>query len=151
MHGLMGLPKKAHIISDQWFDLHVNDNLVSSHTYLMRWIIGVVKHGDWEVVLPQLISQGFKFEAVKEECILNLQDTKKCVGIFWSLYKSHYNWSEITQFTSGSEAREISHLLIKKIETCKNWNQLKKMIRHGNIFNRFLANKIMDETKLCRK
>ena len=134
MHPLNGLPKTARLTSSKLMDDLVIDNqkvlyvdgLFAWLTYATNW--------DWndyeDNVLPQLVSQGFKVEAVKEQCMIELQETGRLVGVLYHLHDYEGGGEDEFEFKSDSDEQErpIVIQMIKKISMVKDWEELNHIL-----------------------
>ena len=126
MKPLIRLPKTADIVCPELNNLIVrNHKVVRPESGILWWLLDTVGYKHWNQVLPQMISQGFRFEAVIEECIEDLRDPEKLsVIIYWinndkNRYENQKYLSENTQ-----TGEKIAVRFAKKLHTYENWKKL---------------------------
>ena len=116
MYKINGLPKNAFIKIKLGLSLRIKDQkIVGSDDGIMDWLIYQIKHESWHQALPQLISQGFKFDAVRERCIEELKDPRRLGMVFW-LITDNPNYSK-------KDRKAIVQYITEKLNSYKNWKQ----------------------------
>ena len=134
MAKLITLPRTAHIIGGYCQDLKIENHMVTGDTGFISWLFEAINSYDWKTALPQMISQGFRFDAVMEQCIEDLKDIKKFEGfIYWFDYRT-YDSSKRIKFVASHAGEIIREEIIKKIKTCTGYKKLVKTMKRNNPF-----------------
>ena len=122
MKPIFRLPKNAFISTFGIENLIIKNHEVM-HTFgMFYWMLYVERHGQWGVIMPQLLSQGFQLGTVIEQCISDLQDQKKLVATM--RYIGLEGETHCKEFISSVQGKKFAETIIKKIQKCKNWEQL---------------------------
>ena len=132
MNHLTSLPRNAHIVVNTVLELKIENHRAVSNRSFLHWMDTMVLFGHWKRNASLMISQGFKFDAVIEELILNLQDPVE-FGKICSTY-TYLNQNECILFASTMPGKEITGMFIKKIKGCKNWDQLYTVMNRDGLF-----------------
>ena len=140
MRSLNGLPMTARIEIKGWRNLWVEDQRVCNYDGLLFWLIDTIGHNHWDVALSELISQGFRFEAVIEECIEDLRDPEKCKKIIWWINDNRgmIDYSRY-EFESRLTVKIVVKYLAEKLSGCKNWAQLYGIFSHKGRFRKNIS------------
>ena len=143
MNPLMGLPKTARIVTKSVQDLVIKNHKVTDNNSFMYMILFMIENKHWKQVLPQLISQGFKIDGVIEECIRDMKDQKHVNRILSNFYcnEKYYGYFKHSQ---SPEIVKIGECIIKKLKTCKNWDQLYQMMRKNSDFQKEMQKKMKE-------
>ena len=132
MHILLGLPRKAHIISE-YRDLEIENHKVTNPSCIMGWLLGVIARNEWRYVLSQMISQGFKLDGVIEQCIADMQDPKKFARILYELGRERYSHEKLKKLISTGLAKPIQQEITARLKACQNWDQLFHAINRNSV------------------
>ena len=119
MEKLIGLPRNAVIKIDGRVDLIIKNGETEYKDSLLIWVAFIFINNQWNAVLPQLISQGFKIEGFVEECLTDLQ--------YLSFFRPFLYWwgvngkFEITEkVISGSCGKKISSEIAEALKNAKH-------------------------------
>ena len=134
MNKLAGLPRMAHVTCHGNMGLKVDNHRVKNSGGLLDWLSWVAKHDFWHDILPQMISQGFHIGAVIEECLADLNNQHKFTNQIYWFGISNFRYDDRVKFASTEEGDCIRMEYIKKMKTCKNWDDLYSLIRPDGIF-----------------
>ena len=147
MQPLVGLPKTARLEYLTHPDLVIVNHEVQNKEGLLDWLLNVITWEARDKILPQLISQGFKFSAFLETCDVELKDSNMKYEIF-SYYSGLYDSTYIETKKELAENRQgkiIAHLIMKKIKGCSDWNQFYDTIKYDDTFSEDIRQKIEKE------
>ena len=145
MHSLNGLPKTAYVTIEDWSTgLIIKNHKVADDHSLMYMILFMIENKQWKHILPQFISQGFKIDGVIEECIRNMKDQIHVNYILYNFYSGGKVYGYIKQNSQSPEIVKIIGCIIKKLKTCKNWNQLYQMMRKNSDFQKEMQKKMKE-------
>ena len=136
MHPLIGLPKTAQIQCNGLPLISIENHRVVSKDGIMYWMMFMNYDKQWKHILSQFISQGFKIGGVIEECIRDMKDQKHVNRILFDFYSTGIKYEDIVEKSQSPEIRKIVGRIIKKLKTCKNWNQLYQMMRKNSNFQK---------------
>ena len=147
MNKLVQLPKTAFITCPNWSDLKITNHQATSGNFTY-WILGAQNYEYWEEVLPQLISQGFRYNAVVEQIIQDIKNPEKIGEILWymGIKKSP---KKLVKFVSTKSGQETVSEMIKKIHLCKNWKQFHNTFKQESLFMQNFETKIKARFKKC--
>ena len=128
MHPINGLPKTAEIKCIGTGYLEIKDHkVVNWRGGIMEWLTNVLlfygHSGQYDNAVTQMIQQGFKFEGVKEQCILDLQNEKKLEEILWQYVQDKGTQQKIQKLVKSETGKNIARDIIEMIKTCDNWDQ----------------------------
>ena len=146
MQRLKGLPRMMHI-THYGKELLIIDNYKYVYdSCLFNCLLDVIRWGDWETVLPQMVLQGFNFENAVDELILNIKDP----GHFsWMVYwfclpprSTIRSFEELSQSSAGNEIKTECLMIIRK---CKNWDDFYFQLRIDSVFRKNMNEKIIAE------
>ena len=144
MRDLIGLPKKAHIKGHGWVDLFVENHEVYSYGGLFDWLLGVMFKKAWTDVFPELISQGFRFEAVMKECVKDLKNPTKFAEITDWYYPDPGDMTHrLKKFYHTAEGNRVARDIANKLITCKNWDQLCDFMNLQSDFQKKMADRVI--------
>ena len=143
MIDLVGLPKNGHIRLE-WGNLIVKNHRVVNPNSILEWIMIANSHGMWEFIIPRMLQQGFRFEAVREKCIADLRDLFKSSRVFYWYDDGPRDCEERERFLKTVEGKKLRGEFSKKIGTCENWEQLENLLRHGQEFHQYMKNKMLE-------
>ena len=111
MNKINGLPKTAYMFVGG-INLKVENHRVQSEKCLLHWLIYIVnwpdnhKNTSWEKIHSEMISQGLKFDAVREQCIEDLKDPKNLAKIFFVINFDHtISMHELVEFSKTKHAK----------------------------------------------
>ena len=151
MNPLVQLPKTANILSE-YEELVIRDHTALNRNGFLTWVLEIMFNGEWGVVLPQLISQEFRFEAVREQCIKDLKDPKKHYGLFENFAKygipSLDCWKKLTKSTM---VEKFFSEIIKKISDSKNWVEFHYIMNDESDYRTELSKKMKEGVKSCNR
>ena len=133
MNTLIQLPRTADVDAIGK-GLKIRDHKVINGNYLLNWLFGISQWDEWSKVLPQMISQGFKIGAVIEECIMDL--VKFDLSWFLEIGCSHDKIDKLPLTLTG---RRIRAELKKRLQACKNWNDLIDVINPKGEFSKKIS------------
>ena len=145
MYKIKGLPKTA-LIEMKWCNMRIKDQQVVEHGGMMSWIMGTIILDSWQKALTQMIQQGFKIGAVIDECISDLRKPERIKTILCWYYVEDMELEKLSSSTAGLS---IGEEIIKKLETCKTWNQFYIEMRMDSVFQKKMKKKIEMERRLC--
>ena len=148
MRELVGLPKNADIVCPELNNLIVRNHKVLNYDGLMAWLMGILKYGYWEVVLPQMIQQGFHFEAVIEYCIGELRDPSKISMSFFVEFVANYV-CERQMLAHNLTGKTIAGYAIGMIQNCKNWADFQKLMTRNGDFHKKMEDKVWSGIEQC--
>ena len=96
----------------------------------------------WDEALPQMIQQGIKYAAFREQCILDLQDLKKFAEmVFWYQRRSYDKDARI-RFTATPAGKMIRVEITNMIKKCMDWNQFRSAMRTEGSFFTHIRNEV---------
>ena len=148
MNKIAGLPKTAHVVWDEYNDLRVENHKVVSKDPMLRWLIFVTMCKKWDQLLPQMISQGFRIEAVIEECIADMQNSEKFTRVLYWVVDQHNSYKKRVKIASSGQAKPVQQEIIAKLKTCKRWDQLFNAVKtNGDLLKKM--NKKWQEIEQC--
>ena len=146
MHPLIQLPKTARL-SLPAYDLVVQDHKITSHKHgIFDVLLDAVRYDHWDDLLSQMISQGFKLEAVKDQCIKDLKNPQglaNAIGHEFVYERSHTFARDLLKSQRG---QIFAADIIKMIRGCKNWKQFEKAISIKSDFWKAMICRIKNET-----
>ena len=143
MYKIRGLPKTATIRSKIYFRLLIENQKVQNKECLMDWLMREILsvHLDWNYVLAQMIRQGFRIEAVVEECINDLKNPEKLKEIVkWIDFcrKKDVDWSGVAPIQNGMP---IETYITKKLLLCRDLNQFYNLLCKDSVFYKNIQEK----------
>ena len=148
MNKIIGLPKNAEIHTE-YNALYVEDFRVLNKHGLLEFLICTLKLKDTNNVVSQMKAQGFRFAVVIEQCIEDVGNPAKFgEAMIWD-YHEHMKRSNMQEFESAIRAKGIAVLVIKKLNVCKNWDDLIRMLHTGSKFRKEMNKRITEAVKLC--
>ena len=146
MQKIAGLPKNVVILIDASYLAIENYEVISTYG-LFGWILEIIDNEHWIEGHNTMLQQGFKFDAVMEQCIYELENHNR---IFGNLIAKHIlpgSDRVICWGFSDSEAgREATGWFLKKFRTCKNWDEFYNMLKMGSALRVELLRKIENYT-----
>ena len=127
MNKIAGLPKTARVICVNNYvrDLKIKNHVVVNSFGLLNWLIQVIgQHHLWNDILPQLISQGFKVDAVIEQCIADMQNSDKFLWILYKFGRHRHTSRKLDKLISTGQAKQVQREITARLKACQNWDQL---------------------------
>ena len=125
MKPLVQLPKTARITFGGVVSLEINNHVVMYATGLFAWLIHWIKiRHEWDNMLPQMIQQGFKLDAVIEECLADVNNQPKFLWILYKLGKSRHSYEKLKKIISTGQAKQVQREITARLKACQNWDQL---------------------------
>ena len=152
MQKINGLPKSVAIDVDYTF-LRIENHEVQNHDGILPWAFSVLNWEIWDRVLPQMIRQGFKYDGFVGELISDLKDKKKFIRILY-LYDVAYSRrpdEDRIKYHNSTQMRNSMEAFIKKISSCKNWEQFYHVMKKGSDFQKMMKTRITKEVENCIK
>ena len=144
MRQFMQPPKSARIKCYIWDDLIIENHQILNDDGLLDWMGAIFVCKEWNEIVPQLISRGFKFNAFVEWCIRELTDTKK-FAVFMSYYVSSDDIRDrMYQFKDTQEGKATIKRIITLFFSCKNWNDLYETFHEFGVFGCHIEKEIQD-------
>ena len=129
MKPLVGLPRTA-MIKGKWFKIVVENHQVVNKCGLMAAMMDMISgdyHGQKRSL--QMKSQGFKLDAVIEECIKNIRDPKIFSQILWRI--NGYKDNDVALIQNGMP---IARYIENRVRATKNWRSLYSMMSRQSPF-----------------
>ena len=137
---LVGLPRTANVKSKQTSDLVIENHKVLYKDGLFSWLSFVITWADWDVVIPQLLSQGFKFDAVRDQCIKDIKDPEKLTRILYYMdIRCLASLDDVKKFTATKHTAEIILLIESKLKSCRNWTEFHREFKRDGDFKEKLS------------
>ena len=150
---LVGLPKTADI-ELQGKNLQIRNHQVQGETCLLRLFIcfldwyGPRRNPSWKKIIPQFISQGFKFDAVREQCIKDLRDPKNLPKILFDLNSYAIKDMQVAEKFSGTiHAGRVATEIESRIKSWSDWMDIHREFASGEDLRKKLHEKIWEEFK----
>ena len=150
MNKIAGLPDTAQIEVNGCDDLIITNHRVTSPDCLFKWLLLVMVEKQWDCAVSQMISQGFKLDGIKEQCILDLQDEESFDDIL-VMYEGYilHALRRTTKKSPDIPRKIITGKIIKKIQKCKNWKQFHNNMRLESSFQRIIRARVMRGRGYC--
>ena len=138
MKPLVALPESAHIVCTGELVLKIKNNkVVSEKNNFIWWLMAILKFGHWDEALPQMISQGFRYDAFLERCVAEIRDLNKFASMIWWHYPSGIffdNLDRHIKFVSSPAGLALAVQIISKINTCRNWQEFYILMKRDSPF-----------------
>ena len=150
MRPLIQLPRNAHITCERHIDLIITNHETVNYHCLLDWLFIATKMRDWKNILSQLISQGFKLDAVIGRCTEELLEAKKIDHFFLRLCKNDSTLNEIEELLSGDAVIPITREFEKKLKTCNSWGAFYNIMQPDRFFLTDMKSRIMEKIIQCR-
>ena len=106
----------------------------------------------WEVLLPQLLSQGFKIGAVIRQFIEDIKDRDKLATILETIdrdmdYNTVQNMSIPKNYLAGGKLEKMDLEIEKRLGICRNWTDLHREFKPRSDFWVELMHKMRSKTR----
>ena len=126
MNKIFGLPKNAIVAGiGLGLMLEIKNNRIQGEHSFTEWLMQVFWQEAWEIALPLMKQQGFKFKGVIEECISDIKDPEKFPGIFyWFEGYEDVNEDYLGKIIKSEIGKQIKDKTIEKLSDCTNWDDL---------------------------
>ena len=150
MRPLIQLPRTARLTWNLRSDLVIDNHEIVTEEAFMDWVSWGIRYGIWDKILMQFKQQGFHIEAVIQQCILDILDSRKDNWMLaWD--KSGITYNSITRqnFNATTTEKNIRAEFVIKLHTCKNWDDLGNLLNHQSDFSKKMAGKITRGYKAC--
>ena len=148
MNPLIGLPKNANIRIGLWV-LSIRDHEVVGND-MFEWIIGLVNDGHAQKMISILQLNSIKFDAVIEECIMELKKPELVipwlVRWYWKLGNSH---GTAAKFGKTKCAKDIAEMYINMLQNCKNYADLAEKTKPSTSLGLEVKNMADEGMKQC--
>ena len=146
MNPLIQLPRTVDTYIEGW-PLKIEDHQVVSNGF-MHWLFAMEKWSYWNRAVQHLQYLGFRLDAVIYYCISELKDELKFDNIL-ALYRYEYaqNQTKLNSTTAG----KIRGIIARKLESCKTWTDLYKVICYPGDFREEIQNRIDGGIKQCNR
>ena len=150
MRKISGLPEKAWIHVGG-MGLEVKKQKVMVGNGLLFWIAYMVNIGVYSDVVTEFIQQGFKFEAVREECIRDTRNPKKFGAVIWKMdWWKIDNFKLCRKFSASPGGIKTAKKMEQFLEKCGNWDELKEiLVKYGSISNSMKRKTMTEIKKQC--
>ena len=149
MNPLIQLPKTA-CLEIGGYALRIENHKVTTDGYgLLLWIISVDRHYNWDEIIQQMISRGFKLGAVIEYCIAELQDTELFAWIMRMYLADPTQSSNRSNYAESKQGKTTAEKFINELKTCRNWDQFYKIIHYKSDFQKNIKQEIREGYKVC--
>ena len=151
MRPLTQLPKSAYLESlgenDDGIWLKIENHRVVNTFSLMDYMLGAINHAGWNDLLPQLISQGFKLEAVVEYFVEQLMDDQNFITSLLWYHGTNYLDYDMRKVASSPAGKRIKVEITEKLHTCKTWDDLYNVMKIWGTFPKKVNRKIKGAIK----
>ena len=148
MNPLVALPRNAQITIDGLVVNIKNCKAVpdtnAQHTFF-NILLYAKYHGRWNDVLSQMTSQGFRVEAVADECIAAIKNHKEFTWLLYWFGGSDFAHAQRMIFASTGHAKQIQREIIIKLESCRRWRDLYDMVNEKSEFRKKILKKMQEE------
>ena len=146
MNKLFGLPKSAILKITVFPVLEIKNHEIlpgPSLLYLLHWIIN--EH-DWTNMLGQLTSQGFRFEAVIEQCASELESKPLTKQLITSVFHEiDFKLDCHANFMRTANGKQLLREYIIMIRKCSDWDEFYINMKPQSTFNKLMKRRIRKE------
>ena len=151
---LIQLPKTADFKIGGWY-IKITDHKIESINNLFDCIVGIIIDPRFDrQILYQFEEHGISFETVIEECARELEEDPEVFA--WSRYRDRNSWflgckhtdrAHLLAFSESVAGRKIVELVVEKIRSCDNWDDLYDEMQLTTKFNENMGKRINKELK----
>ena len=133
MEPLIQLPKTAHITCGNCDDLIIEKHRIPGRTGLFFWLFISILNLEWGNILPQMISQGFRLDAVIQQCITDMKNPEKLRQVICLYYADSTEDENLETLCHSSRGKILAGEITKILYTFRKWSQLYDMMKfHGD-------------------
>ena len=144
MQPLIGLPKTAEM-KIRGVTLKIQNHRVDKNQDFFGWLVWVIDGGYWNEAVTELVSNGFKFGGVMQQCITEMQENPR---VFVRLMLHHYQTHNVNddvrvKFSKSKHGKEVITEIINMIHTCNNWTDFGEKLKNNTDFHKQTKDKIL--------
>ena len=136
MNPIVGLPKSAeiHVLCDgSDHTLEIKNHLViQPRPGIFSWLINVTAYLSVKELIDKMQSNGFRFDAVIEQCVQELKIDSSLIQ--WIIGR-YFNWGyehHIEKYAKSKKGRIITGEAIRRITACKNWYEFYNIMQRNS-------------------
>ena len=150
---LIQLPKDADFRIGVWH-IKITDHMIVNQGDLFDCIVDIIMdpRSDRQM-LYQFEGHGISWEMAIEECVRELEEDTDVFAHSLNRYNNTWvDWAHSIAFSESVAGRKIAGLLVEKIRSCDNWDNLYDEMQLTSKFQKEIKNRMQEEMKpQCRK